>query len=173
MLDLSKLEAVLDPELQALTKAALARPGSEESMIVEIPTADDMDLTVEDLASLVARASNNYQRCCRFAGIARAELRIAEGKYKRAYRAGLGKKASNREERESQASAFSTEEHDHMDQIEALVELAEYQEAATRNASETARKLFDKVREMDVGHRREEHAGHPRPTHKVINNRDW
>lgn len=154
-LNFNEFEQVLDLEIKALLKAALAPSDSTSSLLVEIPTSDKIDLSVQDLADLVARTSNNYQRACRFAGFARAEMKIAEQKYKTTFKRGL-KTGTNRETREANAAEISADAGDKMAQLQALVELAEYQENACRNASETARKLFDKVKEIEIGQKRED-----------------
>ena len=121
---------------------------------IEIPDSNYIDLTINDLASLVARASNVYGRAARFAGIARAQYKLLEGKYKKVYKASrVGK---NEAEREANAIAAAEKEYMALISVEAVVQLAESMEAAARISSESARKLMDKIQTMQVATARED-----------------
>lgn len=151
---------ILGPELEQIISLIVADPGSVGSSFIEMPTTSTVDLTVNDLMSLVARTSNNYGRIARFAGIARAHYKIAEGRYKRKYKAALGGSAKNAQEREANAIAAAEKEFIEVSTLEAIIELAEAQEVAARIASESSRKLLDKVQAIQIANSREEKGWH-------------
>ena len=151
---------ILGPELDQIISLITSDPGSAGSSFIEMPTSNDVDLTVEDLMSLVARTSNNYGRIARFAGIARAHYKLAEGRYKRKYKTALGGSAKNAQEREANAIAAAEKEFIEMSILEAVIELAEAQEVAARIASESSRKLLDKVQAIQIASSREEKGWH-------------
>ena len=66
---LSVMSNFLEPQLKEVI-TSIANGESIKKYYIEIPDANSVDLTVEDLASLVARSSNVYGRAARFAGIA-------------------------------------------------------------------------------------------------------
>jgi len=150
---LTTLYNFLNPQLQEIVKA-FANSKDLDKYYIEIPDANYVDLTINDLASLVARASNVYGRAARFAGIARAQYKLLEGKYKKVYKASrVGK---NEAEREASAIAAAEKEYMALTAVEAVVQLAESMEAAARISSESARKLMDKVQTMQVATSRED-----------------
>jgi hypothetical protein len=103
---------------------------------------------------LVARTSNVYGRIARFAGMARAQYKLIEGSYKRVYKANrVGK---NEAEREANALGAAESEYTALVTAESIVNLAESMESAARIASESARKLIDKVQSMQIATAREE-----------------
>ena len=63
---LQTLYSFLSPQLKEIVES-LSTPKDLDKYFVEIPDANYIDLTVHDLASLVARASNVYSRVARFA----------------------------------------------------------------------------------------------------------
>jgi hypothetical protein len=106
------------------------------------------------MASLVARTSNVYGRVARLAGMARAQYKLIEGSYKKVYKANrVGK---NEAEREANALEAAESEYTALITAEAIVNLAESMELAARIASESARKLIDKIQSMQVASAREE-----------------
>lgn len=150
---LSVMSGFLEPQLKEVINS-IASGESIKKYYIEIPDANAVDLTVEDLASLVARSSNVYGRAARFAGIARAQYKLLEGQYKRVYKANrVGK---NESEREANAIAAADAEHMALVAMEAVVELAESMESSARISSESARKLMDKVQSMQVASLRQE-----------------
>jgi hypothetical protein len=150
---LSVMSSFLEPQLKEVINS-IASGESIKKYYIEIPDANAVDLTVEDLASLVARSSNVYGRAARFAGIARAQYKLLEGQYKRVYKANrVGK---NESEREANAIAAADSEHMALVAMEAVVELAESMESSARISSESARKLMDKVQSMQVASFRQE-----------------
>lgn len=153
------LSQVLGPELVEIINAIKEEPGPDNKYFIEIPSGDKVDLTAEDLASMVAVTSNRYGRAARAAGMARAEYKLAEARYKLKFKTSLSGK--NVAEREANAMEAATDEYLALSVIEAVVELAESLEAHARIASESARKLFDKVQSMAIAQRREE-KGHYR-----------
>jgi hypothetical protein len=150
---LDNLAKFLDPQLKEVVEA-IASQNAIENYYIDIPDMNYVDLSIYDLASLVARSSNVYGRSARFAGIARAQYKILEGKYKRVYKANrIGK---NEAEREANAINAAEEEYMALTAVEAIVQLAESMETAARISSESARKLMDKVQSMQVASAREE-----------------
>lgn len=150
---LDNLAKFLDPQLKEVI-SAIASNNEIQNYYIEIPDVNYVDLNIYDLASLVARSSNVYGRAARFAGIARAQYKILEGRYKRVYKANrIGK---NEAEREANAIEAAQEEYMAFVAVEAIVQLAESMETAARISSESARKLMDKVQSMQVASQREE-----------------
>lgn len=144
---LSKLAAFLNPQLEELIKTFSSKEETEK-YYVEIPDTNYVDLTISDIASLVARSSNVYGRAARFAGIARAQYKLLEAQYKRIYKANrIGK---NEAEREAAAAAAADDQYVALSAVEAVVQLAESMELAARISSESARKLMDKMQSMQV-----------------------
>ena len=87
----------LNPQLQEIVNA-FSKSEDLDKYFIEIPDANYIDLTINDLASLVARSSNVYGRAARFAGIARAQYKLLEARYKRVYKANrVGKNEAERE----------------------------------------------------------------------------
>lgn len=150
---LNGLYNFLNPQLKEIVQA-FSKPEDLDKYFIEIPDANYIDLTMHDIASLVARSSNVYSRVARFAGIGRAQKKLLEGKYKRVYKANrFGK---NEAEREASAILAAQKEYDALIAVEAVVELAESMESAARVSSESARKLMDKMQSMQVANSREE-----------------
>lgn len=148
---LRNLSKLLDRDLMSVVDKATADP-TEHRMT--IPEADSMDFNIQEIASLVARTSNQYGQIAYQLGRARARLKIAEGKYKRKLKSSLGP-GKNLAEREAAAMAAAADEYIELNIAEAAVELASAQEAWARIASESARKLLDKSATMDMASRRE------------------
>jgi hypothetical protein len=146
------LSDFLNPQIQEVINS-YTNQGSENQYFIEIPEEDVIDLGLDKLASLVARTSNVYGRAARFAGMARANYKIIEGKYKKVYKSSrVGK---NEAEREAAAMEAAEEEYSALITCEAIVNLAESLENSARIASESARKLMDKVQSMQVASNRE------------------
>lgn len=120
---------------------------------VNIPEVDIVDMSLEDLASLVAKSSNVYGRVTRFAGMARAQYKICEGQYKKKYKS--NRTGKNEAEREANALEAAEEEYSAMITAESIVQLAESLEGAARIASESSRKLLDKMQAMQIASSRE------------------
>lgn len=145
---------LLGPELTEITKVV----SSSSDYLIKLPEAYDIDLTLEDLASLVARTSNAFGRLARFAGMARAEAKLARGRYERKFkRARSGK---NEAERTANAMGDAVLEHTAMVTAEAIAEMADAMEGAARISSESARKIFDKATNMGIASRREQHGSY-------------
>lgn len=147
------LKNFLGPQL---TEIINAYSSSEKisRYFVEIPETDVVDLGYDTVASLVARTSNVYGRSARFAGIARAQCKLLEGAYKKVYKANMVGK--NEAEREASAMKAAEAEHSEWVTCQAIVDLAESMEVAARIASESARKLLDKIQSMQIAAYREE-----------------
>jgi hypothetical protein len=125
-----------------------------DQYFVSIPEIDIVDMTMADLASLVARTSNVYGRVTRFAGMARAHHKLCEGRYKKIYKS--NRTGKNEAEREANALEAAEEQYTEMVTAESIVQLAESMEGAARIASESARKLIDKMQSMQIAYSREE-----------------
>lgn len=141
-------------ELEDIIKDS-QRELAQRRYAVELPDADTVDQPIEELASLVARTSNAYGRAARFAGKCKAERTLAQGTFKRKYDQSLGN-GSNDAERKANAMATCENEHMAMTLAEAAYEYADYLEQSARVASESARKIYDKVSTMKVAQARED-----------------
>ena len=147
------LQDFLGPQLKEVIDA-YSNADNNYKYFIEIPETDIVDLGIEKIASLVARTSNVYGRAARFAGIARAQYKILEGRYKKVYKSNrVGK---NEAEREATAMDAAEDEYFALVTCEAIVSLAEAMEASARIASESARKLMDKVQSMQIAAFRED-----------------
>jgi hypothetical protein len=86
--------------------------------------------------------------------MARANHKLIEGKYKAVYKKNrIGK---NEAEREASAMNAAEEQYQALVIAESIVNLAESMETSSRIASESARKLMDKVQSMQIATAREE-----------------
>jgi len=147
------LKQFIDPQIQEIV-TAYASGDRDSEYFITIPDINVLDLGIHELASLVARTSNVYGRVARFAGMARAQYKLIEGSYKRVYKANrVGK---NEAEREANALGAAEDEYTALITAESIVSLAESMESAARIASESARKLIDKVQSMQIATAREE-----------------
>jgi hypothetical protein len=161
MRDVRTLEAelyqALDLQLNEIIQLIGHEPGHYQR--IELPDPDDVDRPLEELAALVAKTSNAYGRIARFAGFAKAEYKLAKGRYDRKYKqARIGR---NDAERDRAAMEACEQEHLAMTTTEAIADLAEALEHGARVASESARKIYDKVNTMSYAQRREDHGIHP------------
>lgn len=150
-----KLQELLTEFLGPQLKEVIDAYSSVNSKyFIEIPEADVIDLGIDKIASLVARTSNVYGRASRFAGMARAQYKLVEGNYKKIYKSNrVGK---NEAEREASAISAAEDEYTALVAYDAVVSLAEAIEASARIASESARKLMDKMQSMQIASFREE-----------------
>lgn len=145
------LEDLLGPQL-----AEIAKVISNKEYLIEIPDTDHIDLGVDEVASLVARTSNNFGRIARFAGMARAEAKLAKGRYERKVKRMKGASGlKNEAERDAYAMEHCESEHAAMVTAEAIAEMTDSMELAARIASESARKILDKVSNMSMASQRE------------------
>jgi hypothetical protein len=147
------LSEFLSPQITEII-SAYGNGDLVDQYFVTIPEVDMVDLTLSDLASLVARTSNVYGRVTRFAGMARAHYKICEGRYKKVYKS--NRTGKNEAEREANALEAAEEQYAAMVTAESIVQLAESMEGAARIASESARKLLDKLQSMQIASSREE-----------------
>lgn len=144
---------LLGPELAQITQAVSLPPSKDSPYLIELPDAYTIDLPIEELASLVARTSNAFGRVARFAGMARAEAKLAKGRYERKYK--RSRSGKNEDERNANAMAVCHDEHTAMATAEAIAELADAMESGARIASESIRKIFDKAQNMIMAQNRE------------------
>lgn len=147
------LSEFVDPQIKEVIEA-YASGDKDGDYFITIPDIDVVDLSLNQLGSLVARSSNVYGRVARFAGMARAQYKLIEGRYKKVYKANrVGK---NEAEREANALEAAESEYMALVTCEAIVNLAESMESAARISSESTRKLLDKVQSMQIASAREE-----------------
>lgn len=147
------LHRLLGPQLAEAIDLIHAK---DESLVIEMPEAFDIDLTIENLMHKVARASNVYSRHARIAGMAEAEFKIAKGRFDRKYK--VCKDGKNTAEREANAMQLCELEHIAMVTAEAVAVITDRLESQARIASESARKLLDKAQAMQIGQSRESHG---------------
>lgn len=151
----------LEDELSRLLSSTLAQiptsitrePGSGNDLLIDLPDADTVDHSLEELASLVARTSNAYVRAARLAGIARAEYKLAKGRFDRKYK--RSRAGRNDAERDANAMEACEDEHAALTAAEAIAELADSLEHGARVASESIRKIFGSAQHMSIGSARE------------------
>lgn len=133
----SILSNILGPEIDKLVEEI-----QSSDNLVKLPSVKHVDLYPPEVARLIADTSNHYSMACRLAGLARAQFKLAEGKYKLKFRTALSSGGKNSQEREANALDFAREEYEEMIMIEAVVELAESLESSYRIASESARRML-------------------------------
>lgn len=143
----------LIPEVREILEVVSAK---NETHLVLLPDPNEVDSPLEELASLVARTSNAYGRMARFAGMAKAEAKLAKGRFDRKYK--RSKSGNNEAQREKVAMEACEEEHVAMTVAEAISDMADQMEHAARVASESARKMYDKATAMNYAQRREDHG---------------
>lgn len=134
----------------------LVKQIKDDSLHIQIPDPLVIDLSPADIASLVARTSNAYGRAVRTSGLARAEAKRAKGRYEqRLKRSRIGK---NDYERSAAAAEATEDEHEAWLEAEQVATVAESVENAARVASESARKLLDKIESLGWAAARETHG---------------
>lgn len=149
-----ELYNLLKPQLREIVE--LMRDPKNNEYVVELPDPDTIDAPLEELASLVARTSNAYGRIARLAGMAKAEHKLAKGRYERKFK--KSRVGANEAERDKNGMEACEEEHISMTVAEAISNAADDMEQAARVASESARKMYDKVNSMNFAQRREDHG---------------
>lgn len=153
-----QLSNLLDPHLSQVVD--LFKNSAEGNPYhVLLPDTDTVDLPMEELASLVARTSNAFSRAARFAGIARAQAKLAKGRFERVYKK-TRSQGRNDTERAANAMTAAEVEHAAMVTAEAIAEIADAYESAARIASESVRKIFDKAGNVIMGQIREAHGAY-------------
>jgi hypothetical protein len=139
---LEALETFLRPELRDIVIGA--REGFKgDKYIIELPNPETVDLSLVELAGLVVRTSNHYQQMSILNGIIKGLLKISEGRYKNIYR--RSKSGKNEAEREANAMESAHTEYNDYILVDSIGEIVEGLERAARNASESARKIYDKA----------------------------
>lgn len=151
---LESLSQTLRPELNESLEKVVATHDSPDGFWVKIPESSAIDLSVEELGVIVTKASNTFSEATRFNGIIKAELDRAEGAYKKRFREALANDARNAEGREAFASQEASAEWDAYQKVRYIAHISQAAADAARVASESARKLLDKAREMHMGERR-------------------
>lgn len=131
----------LSPGLEALAEQA-----TDIALHIELPDPEFIDLGPQRLASLVAQTSNAYGRAARLAGMARAEAKLARGRFERKYKS--SRRGANDYERDANAMEAAAWEHEVWVEADAIATLADGVESAARIASESARKLLGQQSDM-------------------------
>jgi len=149
-----QLYRLLGPEVREII--SIIDDPNQTKYLVNIPDPDTVDAPLEELASLVAKTSNAYGRLARFAGIAKAEYKLAKGRFDRKFK--QARVGNNEAERDRRAMSECEEEHIAMTTAEAISDMADDMEQAARVASESARKIYDKAQFMSSAQRREDHG---------------
>jgi len=150
---LEALESFLRPEVRHIVKAA--RDGFErDGYAFNIPDPTDVDMSIEEMAAVVAKTSNHYGKMARLSGVVSAALKIADSKYKRAFK--VAKVGRNEDERESNAVKATTLEANDLAIVEAAVDIVKGLESAARVASESSRKIFEKILAQRTAENRED-----------------
>jgi hypothetical protein len=128
------------------------------SLIVHLPEGHELDSQhVSQLASTVAASSNQYAKLARLAGVARANAKIAKGRYERKIKMGSSQ-GKNKEARDSEIFAQAATEHATYTYADALATLIETLLDAARIASESSRKLLDRHGDIFRGEHRADAA---------------
>jgi len=138
---LKLLQQILSVELKEIADSLVKGFGEPDNpYTIELPEDFTVDLPLPVLSSLVARSANKYGLAARAAGIARAQAKIAKGRYEGKYkRSKIGK---NEAEREANAMGACQEEHNSWLLAEGLAEIAEAIESGSRISSESVRKML-------------------------------
>jgi hypothetical protein len=142
------LETVLGPELHELLSKI-----HDGSGYFKLPDTPQVMQSPQEVSRVVALASNKYAEAVRFAGIARAQYKIAEANYKYKFRTNLGA-GKNQSEREAKAMDAAQTEYEQMIYLSSVVELAESVESSCRIASESARRMLLGSQQSDYAGRR-------------------
>ncbi len=156
----SKKVAELESSLRALLRRELTgvidniSKGDRSDLMIKIPDPMSIDLSIEEVSSLVARSSNAYVTLSRYAGIAKADAKLAAGRYERKFKSSKGM-GSSESERVANAMKSAQDEHMDMTNAEAIADIASALEAGARVASESSRKLLDSMQKMMMGQARE------------------
>lgn len=149
------LYEVLGDELTRTVAAVSSDPDHSE-YVIQLPDGEVADRSLADLARLVAQTSNAYGKAARFAGVARAEHKLAKGRFDRAFK--RNQVGPNADARKAAALEATADEHTAMMTVSSIAELADAVEHAARVASESARKIFDKVAAQYSADNREAHG---------------
>lgn len=147
------LAGLIKQELDALAAMATASvQGNVSPWSVTIPDIDVVDHPLVELANLVARTSNNYARLARLSGMAKAWSKICEGRFERKFKS--SRTGKNDAERQANGFVAANAEHSDMVAAQALYAIADSLENAARIASESSRKIFDKINNSFEGEKR-------------------
>jgi len=144
----------LDEQLAEVLVAIREKPGPDSDYNIELPEDYTVDLGITDLMALTAKTSNIFGRCARLAGIAKARVDVADEAHNTKRRESLA--GSNDKERERNAAIAARDEAKALATYQGIFRQAEALENRARVASESARKLTDKVQAMQIAMHREE-----------------
>lgn len=152
--DIEILEGVLERLFESkLNDVVMQLESNDSSYQVDIPDEQTADLPIEEVLSLVARSSNNYVRVSRFAGIAKAQCKLAKARYDRAYK--QNRVGPNEATREKNAMTAAKEAQQELAAWEAVSDLIQGIEQGARVASESSRKILGHMSEAEKGQMRE------------------
>lgn len=152
------LKDFLNDELIETIEAVRHKPvrGESNDYHVWLPEKYTVDLDITDLMSYVARTSNIFYTMSRLAGIAKACVDMAESEYKEQFKRNLA--GSNDKERERNATIAAQDQANVLRTYQGIMRIADKLEEGARVASESARKLLDKVQAMQIATHRGEHG---------------
>lgn len=136
----------------------LQRDIANKKYILEMPTTGSIDTSLDELSALVARTGNAYGRISRFVGIAEAKYKIAKYRYERKAHSTVGV-GNNESERRASAMQECKIEHLELSIADSVRTFASHLQSGAQNASETARKIYDKASDMWTAQGRETHGG--------------
>lgn len=135
------LTQLLDHELQEIITSITSGFGEANNpYTIQLPENYTVDLPLEELASLVARTANSYGRAARAAGIARAQAKLAKGRFEKNYK--RNRVGKNDSEREATAMTACADDHTVWTMAEAIAAVADGIESGSRVASESIRKIY-------------------------------
>jgi len=140
------ISQTLEAEIDTLLKKINATNETGASLF-QLPVAKDVLEDPLQISQQIAMASNAYSESVRIAGMARANFKIAEARYKYKFRTNLGT-GKNAAEREAKAMDAAQQEYDEMVYLSAIVELSESIESSCRIASESARRMLLTVNQL-------------------------
>jgi hypothetical protein len=152
--DVEQLELLLEKLFSSKLRDLVEQLEKDDSQYsVNIPDVDTVDLPADEVLSLVARASNNYYRVARYAGMAKAQYKIAKSRYDRIYKQNYV--GNNQAEREKNAMTHAKEAQRSLGMWESISDLIQGIEAGARVASESSRKILGHITETEKGQARE------------------
>ena len=148
------LSQILGQNLSEITESIAGSFGDDDNpYTIQLPEEYAVDLPLEELASYVARSANKYGRAARSAGIARAQSKLAKGRFENKFkRSRVGK---NDIEREKAAMEACQTEHAVWTLAESVAEVIGGIEAGARVASESSRKIFGAAESQQMAANRE------------------
>ena len=129
----------------------------EDPLEIRLPDEDSLNrMSAVEIAQLVAKTSNIYSKASRLAGMAKQEVKRAQHVYNYAYK--TNKVGGNEDERTANALKSSEQEANQLNFAERIYAHVEEVASAARVASESARKILDKIESLQLAEAREDHG---------------